>query len=72
MTPSARTKNAGQQLSRADELLQLIQMWLLAAAACMLAGIVISGSVVPLFRAWNSLPTCARMAASRSGRMFAA
>jgi hypothetical protein len=36
-------KKAGQQLWRADELLQLIHTWLLAAAACMVAGIVISG-----------------------------
>ena len=50
-TPSARTKKAGQQLSLADELLGLIHTRLLAAAACMLAGIVISGSVVPLLSA---------------------
>jgi len=43
MTPSARTKKAGQQLSGADELLQLIHTWLLAAAACIVAGMVISG-----------------------------
>jgi len=46
MTPSGRTKKLGQQLSRADVLLQLIQTWLLAAAACIAAGIVMPGSVL--------------------------
>jgi hypothetical protein len=47
VTPSARTKNAGKQLCRADELSALIQTWFAAAAACDDAGRVISGSVSP-------------------------
>jgi hypothetical protein len=41
--PSARTKKAGQALSRADEFAQLIQTWFAAAAAVMEAGMVIPG-----------------------------
>jgi hypothetical protein len=41
--PSARTKKAGQQLSRADEFGQLIHMWLQAAAVVMAAGMVMPG-----------------------------
>ena len=43
VTPSARTKNAGQQLCGAEVFGQLTQMWLEAAAAVMAAGIVIPG-----------------------------
>jgi hypothetical protein len=41
--PSARTKKAGQQPRGGDELGQLIQMWLTAAAVIMAAGLVIPG-----------------------------
>jgi hypothetical protein len=41
--PSARTKKAGQQLSGAEELGQLIQTWLAAAAAVIAAGMVMPG-----------------------------
>jgi hypothetical protein len=43
VTPSARTKKAGQQLWRAEELGQLNHMWLEAAAAVMAAGMVMAG-----------------------------
>ena len=43
VTPSARTKNACEALSGADEFGKLIQTWLLAAAAVIAAGIVIAG-----------------------------
>lgn len=41
--PSARTKNAGQQLCGAEEFGQLIQTWLQAAAAVVAAGMVMPG-----------------------------
>ena len=41
--PSARTKNAGQPLSGADEFGQLIHTWLQAAAVVIAAGIVMPG-----------------------------
>ncbi|CAO5157635.1 hypothetical protein FAIPA1_10184 [Frankia sp. AiPs1] len=42
-TPSARTKKDPQQLSRAEEFGQLIQTWLAAAAAVIIAGMVTPG-----------------------------
>jgi hypothetical protein len=71
-TPSGRTKKLGQQLSRAQELLQLIHTWLLAAAACMEAGIVISGRIEPALNLMWRLPTSCRMLRKRFGPMFAA
>ena len=43
MTPSARTTKDGHRLWRAEEFGQLIQTWLLAAAAVIPAGIVMPG-----------------------------
>jgi hypothetical protein len=69
MTPSGRTKKLGQQLSRAAVLLQLIQTWLLAAAARIAASMVICGRVEPLLSLWNLGPTWSRMACMRLGGM---
>ena len=67
ITPSGRTKKLGQQLTLAEVLVQLIHTWLLADAACMVAGIVISGSVEPLLSLWNCAPTWLRIHSRPSG-----
>ena len=67
MMPSARTKKLGKQLWRAAVLLQLIQTWLLVAAACIAAGIRISGKLAPRFSATDRVPTWRWKSLTRRG-----